>query len=298
MSLFPFREMLEIALKNNFAVGYFEAWNEESIEAVVRAGEEMSSPLIIGFGGALVNQDWLTKWGLSFYAAVGRVTAEKAAVPVAFILNEVKSLELGLRGIALGFNVVMIHTSHLPYGENAALNKKLAKAAHARQVGVEGELGYLPMVGVEDESSLTDPDEAGKFVRETGIDALSVSIGNVHLLTDGDAQIDMGLLERIRDAARIPIVIHGGTGFPPELVSKAIDLGVAKFNIGTILKKVYYEGVKSEIAKIGDKADMQRVVGSREKEDYTTEGKRRLKDKVIELIHLYKSDGKACLFKK
>lgn len=113
MCPFPFREMLEIALERVFAVGYFEAWNEDSIEAVIEGGEETKNSLIIGFGAALVNQSWFNGWGLECCAAMGRIAVEKARIPVAFILNEAHILGQGMRGIKLGFNVIMIHTSNL-----------------------------------------------------------------------------------------------------------------------------------------------------------------------------------------
>jgi len=304
MPLFPFAAMLDTALANRFAVGYFQAWNEDSLEAVLEAGEEMDAPLIIGFGGTPVNQAWFDGWGIECGAALGRVAAQKARVPVALILNETEKLEQCLKGIELGFNVVMVDSSSLPYGENLRVNRELVERAHPRGVAVEGELGHLPTgapPGGPGGSpggtfALTDPDQAREFVAETGIDALSVSVGNVHVLTRGEASIDVDRIARIRDKTGVPLVIHGGTGFPPSQVSEAIRRGVAKFNVGTILKKVYFEGLKKRLEETSGPHDMQLLVGSRESGDFTMEGKKRVKEKVKELIRLYGSGGKARLF--
>ena len=319
MPLCPFRTMLDIALDHGFAVGYFQAWNGDSLEAIVEAGEELDSPLVIGFGGTPVNQDWFNSWGLESAAALGAAAVKRTGVPASLILNETETLEQCLRGIELGFNVVMVDSSALPYRENLEVNKRLVAHARPRGVAVEGELGHLPTgesggavagragdAGTSPDdrrgdsrvgSSLTDPEQAGEFVRETGIDALSVSVGNVHVLTKREARVDLDLISLIRKKTGIPLVIHGGTGFPPSQVKEAIKRGVAKFNVGTVLKKVYYEGLKASIARTDASQDMQLLVGSRETEDITSEAKRRVKEKVKELIRLYGSEGKARLFR-
>jgi ketose-bisphosphate aldolase len=308
--------MLDLALEHGFAVGYFQAWNGDSLEAAVEAGEELTSPLVIGFGGTPVNQAWFDAWGLESAAALGAAAVRRAGIPVSFILNETETFEQCLRGIELGFNVVMVDSSALPYRENLEVNRKLVAKARPRGVAVEGELGHLPTgetggiaaavrskktdgaPGVpRDESSLTDPEQAGEFVRETGIDALSVSVGNVHVLTKGEARVDLDRISQIRKKTGVPLVIHGGTGFPPGQVKEAIKRGVAKFNVGTVLKKLYYEGLKASIARTDESQDMQLLVGSREAGDITSEAKRRVKEKVKELIRLYGSEGKARLFR-
>jgi len=293
MPLIPFNKMLDAALEGKYAVGYFEAWNQDSLEAILSAGEETNSPLIIGFGSMTVNQDWFDEWGLDCFAGIGQVAVAKSRVPVCFILNEAKTHEQCLRGIRSGFNVVSLDSSHLPFNENVEVTTKLVEAAHAGRVAVEAELGHLPEAGNYASASLTDPEEANRFVQATKIDALAVSIGNVHVLTRGKADIDLGLLDRIRRKTQVPLVIHGGTGFPDGLVREAIDLGVAKFNVGTILKKEYYLGVRASTTKELDDSRIQEMVGSREKSDFTYEGKKRVKEKVKELLRLYDSVGKS-----
>ena len=293
MPLIPFKKMLDVALRKKYAVGYFEAWNQDSLEAILSAGEETNSPLIIGFGSMTVNQDWFNDWGLEYFAAIGQVAVAKSKIPVCFILNEVKTYQQCIRGIELGFNVVMLDSSYLPFRDNLEITRKLVKIAHANKVAVEAELGQLPEAGKDSLASLTNPEEAKEFVHETKVDALSVSIGNVHLSTRGKANIDLRLLKKIKEASQIPLVIHGGSGFPPGLVKECINLGVAKFNVGTILKKGYYQGIRSSIRKIVDNPEVQRVVGSRDRSDFTYEGKKRVKEKVKEMLRLYNSVEKS-----
>ena len=292
MPLISFREMLEDAIKGSYAVGYFEAWNEDSLEAILLAGEESKSPIILGFGSVMIDQEWFDNQGLEYFASFGQVAIKKSKVPVCFILNEAKKYEQCIRGIALGFNVVMMDTSYLPFKQNLEMTKRLVDAAHSKGVAVEGELGRLPKAGKKDSFSLTDPEEARKFVKETNIDALSVSIGNVHVLTEGKADIDLNLLRNIKQTANVPLVIHGGTGFPPEAVKECIHSGVAKFNVGTILKQVYYRGIEDRVKVMGNSPQIQEVVGSRKPGDFTYVAKQNIKEEVRNLIRLYGSTGK------
>ena len=296
MPLIPFPILLNTASENHFAIGYFQAWNEDSLEAVLEAAEETSSPVVLGFGGTPVSRLWFNEWGLSFAAALGRVAVDKSKVPVSLILNEAETFEQCIRGIELGFNVVMLDSSGLPFEKNLKITKKLVATADKKNVSVQAELGHLPTDGKNTVSTRTDPDEAAVFVKETGIDALAVSIGNVHEMISGKADIDTALVEKIHEKTGVPLVIHGGTGFPPEAVQYVVQAGVALFHVGSILKLVYFEGLKSSIEKIGLPVDIQRIVGSREREDFTMEGKLRLREKVIELIKLYGSIGKADLY--
>ncbi|MFW6139555.1 MAG: class II fructose-bisphosphate aldolase [Spirochaetota bacterium] len=297
MPLAGFSEMMKKALENEFAVGYFEAWNLDSLEAVLEAAQEARAPVLLGFGGMTVNQDWFEQGGMEYLAAMGRVAVKSSSIPVSFILNEVKTYQQCMQGMELGFNVVMMDSSSLSFEQNLTIHRKLVKAAHARSVDIQAELGHLPVGGYSSASSLTDPKQAGEFVRETNVDALAVSIGNVHILTRGEADVDLELLKRIRKEAGIPLVIHGGTGFPSDSIKDVIREGVTLFHVGSVLKMEYFRGIKSAVREIDEeKEDIQTVVGSRKKEDFTCQGKKRIRQKVKQLIELYGSWDKAQLF--
>jgi fructose/tagatose bisphosphate aldolase len=142
-------------------------------------------------------------------------------------------------------------------------------------------------------ASLTDPEEAASFVEQTGIDCLAVSIGNVHLLTHSLAHIDLTRLAAIHEHISLPLVIHGGTGFPPEAVHDAIRYGTAKFNVGTILKKTFFAGIRDSVLALDDSANVHDILGSHREQDYLIEGKRSMQAKVQEFLQHYGSCGRA-----
>lgn len=299
--LVPFNELLADALEGDYAVGYFEAWDVYSLEAVLEAAEAENAPVILGFGGVMMEPAWFDGGGLERLGALGLATARAARVPVSLILNEVATFAQVVRGIRAGFNVVMLDTSDLPYAENVRLTRQVVQVAHAVGVGVEAELGSLPegqpqglplQGAVGDEvGRLTDPEEAARFVGETGVDALAVSVGNVHILTEGKAAIDWPRLEAIHQAAPVPLVLHGGTGFPEEGIAQAIALGVAKVNVGTVLKQAFLDGIADAMASLPAGVSVQQTVGSRKAADVLQQGKARMREEVARRIRLWQCNG-------
>jgi fructose-bisphosphate aldolase class II len=294
MSIVAMPELLARAQHGSYAVGYFESWDLYSLEAVLETAEECQSPAILGFGGAVTNQAWLDQHGVEELSALAYCLAERSKVPAAILFNEARTFEQVLRGLQAGCNTVMLDTSHLPYDENLAWTCKVVEVSHALHAAVEAELGHLadasdPAV----QASGTDPDEAARFVARSGVDALAVSIGNVHILADGEATINLGLLEQVHRAVPVPLVIHGGTGFPATAVSAVIERGVAKFNVGTRLKQAYLDGIREAIAALPAKPNVHGVVGSRGDADILKHAKTRLKDEIKRFIHVYGSAGQA-----
>lgn len=280
MTLVPLPGLLADARRGGYALGYFEAWDSYSLEAVVRAAEAERAPVILGFGCLLVDQDWLEAGGIETFAALGRTAADRASVPCALILNEAHSLAHARRGLAAGFNTVMVHGTST---EEVAV---LAAEAHAMGAAVEGEVGELPEGGTA--GVLTDPAEAAAFVEATGVDCLGVSFGNVHVLEGRADGIDLDLLAAIHRRVDVPLVVHGGSSFPPELVPGAIERGVAKFNVGTRLKRSFLDG----LAGAGLDGDLHDVLGSRGSADVKQAGADRMRDVVAELIRLYGGSGR------
>jgi fructose/tagatose bisphosphate aldolase len=290
--LVPFGDLLGEAARDGYAVGYFEAWDSYSLEAVLAAAELERSPVILGFGCLLLDQAWLARGGIEIFGALGRAAAERSQVPVSLLLNEAHSLEHALRGIDAGFNTVMLATSDV---EPIAA---LVRHAHERGVAVEGELGTLPdgnPLGEIDAAgaSLTDPATAAAFVEATRVDALAVSVGNVHTLEANTAEVDLGRLGEIHRAAGVPLVIHGGTGFPAEAVPAAIARGVAKFNVGTALKRAVLEGLSARLGSLAVGESPHDLLGSHRPPDVLEAAKTPLADKVRELMRLYGSSGQA-----
>lgn len=291
------REMLSDAIYREYAVGYFESWDQYSFEAVLEAAEELRSPVVLGFGGSMMNQTWFDRHGLRALAAFGMDMCTNAKVPVSFILNEAQTYKQIIAGLTLGFNVVMLDTSGLEFAENIERTSRVTEAAHSIGIDVEGECDELPdasgSMHADTHTTLTDPNRALRYVEETGIDALSVSIGNVHILTEGSASIDFDLLAKLHEVVPVPLVIHGGTGFPDKSVKQAIKLGVAKFNVGTILKKIFLESIRGSLAVLPEKPEIQKVIGSRKPDDIFEVAKEKVKEEVKRRIFLYGSNGKA-----
>ena len=293
MALARLSQLVKAALDDGYALAYFEAWDTYSMEAVVEAAEEERSPVVIGFGGMTMEQSWLGRFGIEPLGAYGRAVAERTSVPAAFLLNEVWELYHALRGVAAGFNTVMLNTCHLPFEENIELTRNVVERAHPKGVEVQAELGRVPDFGRDDEGVLTDPGKARQFVEETGVDFLAVSIGNVHLRTEGKVSPDLGLLEAIHAAVDTPLVMHGGSGFPEEAVPEVIDRGIALFHVGTVMKKSYLEAVGKALSHLGEDEDYQAVVGSRKAADFLLPGKQAIKEAVKTGLRLYGSSQRA-----
>ena len=295
MTVVSLSSILENAQRGRYAVGYFEAWDLYSLQAVIETAEQLRAPCILGFGGAVTSGAWLDAGGVEALATLARGLAERASVPTAVLFNEAQTHAQAVRGLAAGCNCVMLDSSHLAAGEHAAATRALVQAAHAARAVVEAELGHLPTAGDASEvGHATDPAEAARFVAATGIDVLAVSIGNVHLLADGQAALDLDRLAQVQAAVPgVPLVLHGGTGLPASAIRPAIERGVAKINYGTRLKLEFLAGVREALAALPEKFNVHDVVGSREDSDLLLWGQARVRVVLRELTELYGTDGKA-----
>ncbi len=297
MPLVPMTDLFAQARAGGYAVGYFEAWDSYSLEAVLEAAEAEQAPVILGFGCMMADGGWLDAGGIEMLAGTGLSLARRARVPVALLLNEAHSLAQAKRGLDAGFNAVMRDSSAWAWGRAVAEIAELVAYAHTRGASVEAELGRLPDAvegGIDDSAAaLTDPEQAAEFARHTGIDCLAVSVGNVHLLTAGYAPVDLDHLEAIYQSVGLPLVMHGGTSFPPQAVPRAIAGGVAKFNVGTMLKKRFMEAVRAQVAAWPERVDPHQVLGSHKETDLLSAGKAAMTAEVRRLIKLYGGSGKA-----
>ncbi|MHB8487912.1 MAG: class II fructose-bisphosphate aldolase [Candidatus Dormibacteria bacterium] len=296
MPLVPLERILGKARSDGYAVGYFEAWDACSLEAVLTAAEAESAPAILGFGAMMLDGTWLDSGGVEVLGSIGRSYAARSLVDVALLFNEAHTLDQAMRGIDAGFNAVMIDTHSWPTDDAIAAVKELCRVAHESGVAVEGELGSpaeATASGIDhSHASLTDPDEAARFVEETGVDCLAVSVGNVHILMDHEAAIDMERLRSIHQRVDVPLVIHGGTSFPPAAVAPAIALGVAKFNVGTVLKHRFWDGLELAIGAAGPHPDVHQLLGSHKRSDVTSIAQERMTAEVRSLIQRYGGSGR------
>jgi ketose-bisphosphate aldolase len=291
VALAPLTGLLAGARDGGYAVGYFEAWDGYSLEAVLEAAEAEHAPVILGFGCLLVDPGWLDAGGIETLACAGLAAAERSRVPVSLLLNEARTFAHALRGIDAGFNAVMLCSSEVE------TVRRLVGEAHERGVAVEGELGTLPDgAGGEIDATratLTDPAEAAAFVEVTGVDCLAVSFGNVHVLEGRTAAVDLDRLDAIHRRVGVPLAVHGGTSFPAGAVEAAIARGVAKFNVGTALKRAYLHGLTEAVVSTAADASPHELLGSHGPDDLLGAAKNAMIRVVRDLIRLYGGSGRA-----
>jgi ketose-bisphosphate aldolase len=297
MPLEPVAELLADARRRDYALGYFESWDLASLEGVIDAAEQSRAPVIVGFNGEfLARPDRALPARLEWYGALGRAAAESARVPCAFMFNECPADAWVERATRLGFNLVMLADADADHAELTGRVADLVRLAHARGVAVEAELGVLPF-GAEGlnaaQGSLTDPEQAAAFVQQTDIDLLAVSAGNVHILLDGQRNLDLAHLAAIRQKVDVPLVLHGGSGIAADSLAKGIALGVAKVNYGTYLKQRCLAAVRRALAAANGNANPHHVLGDGGGDDLMVVVRRAVRDAVLERIGLLGCCGRS-----
>lgn len=299
MPLLSMTSLLRHALDGGYAVGYFEAWNLESLLAVKDAAEAAESPVIIGFNGKFLgNRHRRVKEIIDHYGSLGRSVAEHARVPIALILNEAYEPALLQAALDAGFNVVMHDHEGCSLEQSIQINISLVRAAHAVGAEVEAELGELPAwdIGEKKMSAgiATDPGEAERFVTMTGVDALAVAVGNVHILEGRKSRLDLDLLAQLRKRIRIPLVLHGGTGIEKDDLKAAIAAGICKVNVGTALRRTFINSMKGYFQKHdADILDPGEVTSTGGELDMLAAARADVAAEVVRLMRIFGSVKKA-----
>ena len=281
MALVTTKELLLDAQKNGYAVGAFNVENMEMVQAVIAAAEELRSPVIMQTTPSTLKYADPEL----FYANVAAV-AKKATVPVVMHLDHGSSFELALRAFRAGYTSIMIDGSHSVLEENIAITKAVVDACHAGNVPVEAELGKVG--GKEDDldggaGGFTDPEEAVRFVEETGVDSLAVAIGTAHGVYKGIPKLDVERLSQIREVVSIPLVLHGTSGIPDEDVKECIRRGICKVNYATDLRIAFTEGVKEVLEAKPDTIDPKK---------YNAAGREKVKEYVMGKMLVCGSNGR------
>ena len=282
MPLVTTKQLLTDARKGGYAVGAFNVENMEMVMAVVKAAEEMKAPVILQTTPSTIKYA-----GISMYYANVKAAAEKAQVPVALHLDHGSSFALAMQALREGYTSIMIDGSKETFEDNIALTKKVVDACSASDIPVEAELGKVG--GKEDDlecndPGYTDPEDALRFVEETGIDSLAVAIGTAHGIYKGEPKLDLVRLSEIRERVSIPLVLHGASGVPDETVREGIRRGICKVNFATELRIAYSDGVKAYLKENPDAFDPKK---------YNAQGREEVKQYVMEKIKVCGSDGKA-----
>lgn len=242
------QELLETACRNIYAVGAFNVYNLEGVTAVVQAAETTQSPAMLQIHPSAL------KYGGSALVALCLKAAEAAAVPMSVHLDHSTSAKAIEQALAAGMRSIMADGSHLPYGENLVFTKAMTDLAHRHGAIVEAEIGRIS--GTEDglsisekEAKMTDPEQAREFVDATRVDALAVTIGNVHGEYRSPPKLDFARLARIRKLLGndVLLVLHGASGLPAEMISESIRWGVCKFNVNTEVRQAYMNTLQQDI---------------------------------------------------
>lgn len=225
------RDLLKDAQKGNYAVGSFSVANMEMVLGVLKAAEELNAPVILQIAEVRLKQSPLELIGPLMVAA-----AKNAKTPVAVHFDHGKTKEKISQALELGFTSVMFDGSHLPLEENISQTLDIIKAAREYGAAVEAEIGCVG--GSEDGSediaiNCTKPEDAVRFAKETGVDALAIAIGNAHGNYKSTPKLRFDILEECARLVSAPLVLHGGTGISPEDFVKCSKTGIKKINIAT-----------------------------------------------------------------
>ncbi len=242
-------DLLQHARRDGYAVGGYDIVGLEFLEAIVAACERDEAPAILSLA-----ESHFHHYDFAILMPAVVEAARRARVPMAVHLDHGASRESVIAAIRAGCNGVMIDGSHLPYGANATLTREVVELAHGCGIPVEGELGYVPGVEGEDAAlhpgqvRLTEPEEAARFVADTGVDCLAVSIGTVHGRMQGTPRLDFERLAAIRDATPVPLVIHGGTGLADSQYRALVQSGMCKLNYYTALADAAAASIRERAA--------------------------------------------------
>jgi len=252
MPLVNLATILRPAQQHRYAVGAFNAVSLEFLEAILAAAEQLRSPVILNIAEAHFKYVTLENICPSALAM-----AKNAIVPVTLNLDHGLT-DAGIRrALNNGFTSIMIDASKLPFEENIREIRRVVEMCSAANVSVEGELGCVggdegsSLVGQADSAFFTDPDRVAVFVERTGIAALAVAIGNAHGKYRGKPRLDFTRLGQLRDAAGIPLVLHGGSGIPEEDFKKAVQLGIAKINFYTGMSQAALAAMEAAMKAAG-----------------------------------------------
>lgn len=235
--------IIGMAEKGGYCIPAFNIYNLETLMGVIEAAEEAKAPLILQVYPRLIKEE------AGFYLSPSiAAAARRASVPVCFHLDHGPSELEVIRSLRWGATGIMFDGSSYTLEENIALTRRMVETCNLVGVGVEGELGHIGSAGDAVMDEYTDPEEAARFVRETGVSCLAVLIGNAHGHYKKKPCLDIDRVRAIREAAgNIPLVLHGGSGIPDDQVKAAIKAGIRKMNIATDVCCVFADSVKETL---------------------------------------------------
>ena len=250
------KELLVHARENNYAVPAFDCVEDIMIRTILETVEELKAPVIM----MLLEMDLEADGGTGWVYQVGllRAVADHHKIPMAIHLDHATDLELIRKAVDVGFTGVMIDGSKLPFEENVALTKAAVEIAQPRGLSVEAELGHVGGMNIAGtqcaENVLTEADEVARFIEQTGVDALAVSIGTAHGVYRAEPTLNIERLKEINTVSSVPLVLHGGSGTPDDQIREAVRGGICKLNIYADARMAMYKGLK-EAAQLQERPD-------------------------------------------
>ena len=272
-------DVLIQARKSGYAVGAFNVYNMETVEAVFDAAVSLNTPVIIAFGEKYTHIN-----SIHLISKCVHELANKTPLPVVLHLDHCKSEDLIIQAIQAGFTSVMYDGSSMRNSDNIKITSKIAKIAHAAGVTVEAELGYVPAEDTGEfvpEEQLTRPEEAKEFAEKTDCDALAIAVGTIHGNYIGKPKIYHDRLKEITKVISIPLVLHGGSGNTEEDLILAIDEGISKININTEisnaavnqLKEIFKNDYSGHLSTLSEKIKEPMLIAIKEKMKLFSRGK-------------------------
>ncbi|WP_042348032.1 class II fructose-1,6-bisphosphate aldolase [Bacillus massiliigorillae] len=285
MTFVSMTNLLNKALLEKYAVGQFNVYNVEWAQAILAAAEEEKSPVILGIGEAGIQHFGGLK---TIYMAIkGLIEDMNITIPVVLHLDHGASFDKCKSAIDIGYSSVMIDASHLPLKENMDITRKVVNYAHAYGVSVEAELGSVGghEDGVISEGIIyADTEECTLFVQTTNIDCLAPALGSVHGPYKGEPNLGFKEMEDIKNATKIPLSLHGGTGISIADLKKSISLGTSKINVNTENQMAFTKKVREILANDNNVYDPRK---------YIQPGRDAIKTTVINKIRIFGSSNKA-----
>lgn len=244
-------ELLVRADKSGYAIPSFNYSDIWDFLAIVEAAEEEKAPIMIASNPLVAKAI-----SIEICGNIGLAAMAKSKIPLCHHLDHSFEAELCRAAIDNGYPSVMIDASKYELAENTAIVREVVEYAHAKNVHVEGEIGKIKGKGIEGDFKggdfLAEVSDAVELVENTGVDSLAVGIGTAHGFYEGTPQINFARLKEINESVDVPLVLHGGTGIPEKDIREAIQNGINKINVGTIIHCTYMNNMKKELDRLGD----------------------------------------------
>ena len=243
------KKYLKQKQKEKSAVLAINFYNYETLCGILTAFAALKKSVILQ-----TSKSTLDYLGLEVATQMGRAALDQFDVQGWLHLDHANSVELVKKCLDAGFDSVMIDASELPFNENIKVSAQVVKLAQDYQAHVEAELGYVAKLGQDQalKNRYTDPEQAANFVQNTGIDSLAVAIGTAHGFYNGEPNLDLERLEKIRSGTDACLVLHGGSGIPVDTLRAAVKRGICKINLATEIKNAFMRRLKSEVSLNND----------------------------------------------